>query len=45
MKTQVTKVEPQSSRFPQAVIWIAGIALTLFCAAGIGAVMGWIPYA
>ncbi len=43
MDTQVNKIEPQSGRFPQAVIWIAGIALTLFCVVGIAAVMGWIP--
>jgi outer membrane lipoprotein SlyB len=43
METQVNKIEPQSSKFPQAIIWIAGIALTLFCAAGIAAFMGWIP--
>ncbi len=43
METQVNKIEPQSGKFPQAVIWIAGIALTLFCAVGIAALMGWIP--
>jgi outer membrane lipoprotein SlyB len=43
METQVSKIEPQSGKFPQAVIWIAGIALTLFCAVGIAALMGWIP--
>ncbi len=43
METQVNKIEPQFGKFPQAVIWIAGIALTLFCAVGIAAVMGWIP--
>ena len=43
METQVNRIEPQSGKFPQAVIWIAGIALTLFCAVGIAAVMGWIP--
>ena len=43
MNTQVNKIEPQSGKFPQAVIWIAGIALTLFCVVGIAAVMGWIP--
>lgn len=43
METQVNKIEPQSGRFPQAVIWIAGIALTLFCGVGIAALMGWIP--
>lgn len=43
MNTQVDTIAPQSGKFPQAVIWIAGIALTLFCAVGIGAIMGWIP--
>ena len=43
METQVNRIEPQSGKFPQAIIWIAGIALTLFCAAGIAALMGWIP--
>jgi outer membrane lipoprotein SlyB len=43
MENQVNKIEPQSGQFPQAIIWIAGIALTLFCVVGIAAVMGWIP--
>jgi len=43
METQVGNIEPQSGKFPQAVIWIAGIALTLFCGVGIAALMGWIP--
>ncbi len=43
METQANKVEPQSGKFPKAIIWIAGIALTVFCAVGIAAVMGWIP--
>lgn len=43
MQTQVSNIDPQSGKFPQAIIWIAGIALTLFCAVGIAAVMGWIP--
>lgn len=43
METQVSKIEPQTGKFPQAIIWIAGIALTLFCAVGIAAVMGWLP--
>lgn len=43
MNTQVKTTEPQSGTFPQAVIWIAGIALTLFCGVGIAALMGWIP--
>jgi outer membrane lipoprotein SlyB len=43
METHVDTFGPQSGKFPQAVIWIAGIALTLFCAVGIAAIMGWIP--
>ncbi len=43
MTTQVNTTQPQSGRLPQAIIWIAGIALTLFCAVGIAALMGWIP--
>lgn len=36
-------METQSSKFPMPIIWIAGVALTLFCAAGTAALMGWIP--
>jgi hypothetical protein len=43
MHIQIHKLEPQSGIFPQAIIWVAGIALTLFCAVGIAAIMGWIP--
>ena len=43
METQISKIEPESGKSPQAIIWIAGIALILFCAVGIAAVMGWIP--
>ena len=43
MEAQVSTIEPQSGKFPQAVIWIAGVALTLFCGVGIAALMGWIP--
>jgi len=43
METQANKIEPQSGKLPQAIIWIAGVALTVFCAVGIAAVMGWIP--
>ena len=28
---------------PHLMMWITGIAVTLFCAAGIAAIMGWIP--
>jgi outer membrane lipoprotein SlyB len=36
-------VNTQVKRFPYALAWIAGIAITLFCAAGIAAIMGWLP--
>ncbi len=39
MKTQLFR----TGAAPVALIWIAGIAITLFCAAGIAALMGWIP--
>ena len=31
------------SKSPYPLLWIAGIAVTWFCAVGIGAFMGWIP--
>lgn len=37
METQVNKV----SHHP--LMWIVGVAIILFCAAGIAAIMGWIP--
>lgn len=43
METHVNTIQPQSGKFSQAVIWVAGIALTLFCGVGIAALMGWIP--
>jgi outer membrane lipoprotein SlyB len=36
-------METQAKKFPPILIWTAGVALTLFCAAGIAAFMGWIP--
>lgn len=39
MKTQTFG----TGTLPVALIWIAGIAVTLFCAAAIAALMGWIP--
>lgn len=39
METQVLK----SSKSPHPLVWIAVIAVVLFCAAGIAAIMGWIP--
>jgi outer membrane lipoprotein SlyB len=43
METHVEYIAPESGKFPQAIIWIAGVALTLFCGVGIAAFMGWIP--
>jgi outer membrane lipoprotein SlyB len=36
-------METQTSKFPSPLMWLAGVAVTLFCAAGIAAIMGWIP--
>ena len=36
-------MDTQASKFPNPLIWTAGIALILFCAAGTAAIMGWIP--
>lgn len=33
----------QTARSPHLLMWIAGIAVILFSAAGIAAIMGWIP--
>ena len=33
----------QTDKSPHLLMWIAGIAVILFCAAGIAAIMGWIP--
>lgn len=33
----------QTTKSPHLLIWIAGIAVTLFCALGIAAIMGWVP--
>ena len=32
-----------TNKFPPAMLWVIGIAIVLFCGAGIGAIMGWIP--
>ena len=32
-----------SKKFPDSMLWIVGIAITLFCATGIAALAGWIP--
>lgn len=39
METHVIK----ANKSPHPLIWAAGIAVILFCAAGIAAIMGWIP--
>ena len=36
-------METQDSKFPIPLMWVAGIAIVLFCAAGTAAIMGWIP--
>jgi outer membrane lipoprotein SlyB len=36
-------MQTELNKSPHALMWIAGIAITLFCAAGIAAIMGWIP--
>ena len=32
-----------TNKLPNSMMWIAGIAVTLFCATGIAAIMGWLP--
>ena len=36
-------METQAGKFPPVLLWTAGVALILFCAAGIAAFMGWVP--
>jgi outer membrane lipoprotein SlyB len=36
-------MEAQASKSPHPLMWAAGIALIVFCGAGVGAMMGWIP--
>lgn len=36
-------METQTSKSPHTLFWIAGIAVTVFSAAGVAAIMGWIP--
>jgi outer membrane lipoprotein SlyB len=36
-------METQARKSPHTLFWIAGIAVTVFSAAGIAAIMGWIP--
>ena len=36
-------MESQVKKSPHPLMWMAGIAITLFSAAGIAAIMGWIP--
>ena len=35
-------MDTQVNKFPRSLMWIVGIAIILFCAAGIAAIMGWI---
>jgi len=36
-------METKASKSPQTLFWIAGIAVTVFSALGVAAIMGWIP--
>jgi len=36
-------METKASKSPHTLFWIAGIAVTVFSAVGIAAIMGWIP--
>ncbi len=36
-------METQASKSPHPLIWVAAIALIVFCGAGVAALMGWIP--
>ena len=36
-------METQTSKSPHTLYWIAGIAVTMFSAVGVAAIMGWIP--
>jgi len=36
-------METQAKKFPPILLWTAGIAVIVFCTAGIAAFMGWIP--
>ena len=36
-------METQTSKMPNPLFWVAGIAIIVFCAAGTAAIMGWIP--
>jgi outer membrane lipoprotein SlyB len=36
-------MEAQVKKAPHPLMWVVGVAIVLFCAAGIAAIMGWIP--
>ena len=36
-------METQASKSPHPLVWVAAISLIVFCGAGVGALMGWIP--
>jgi outer membrane lipoprotein SlyB len=36
-------METPTSKSPHPLVWVAAISLIVFCAAGVGALMGWIP--
>jgi outer membrane lipoprotein SlyB len=37
------ETQAQTSKSPHPLVWVAAIALIVFCGAGIAALMGWIP--
>src|SRR3954470_20313221 len=41
METQTNVT--QASKSPHPLVWVAGVALIVFCGAGVSAIMGWIP--
>jgi outer membrane lipoprotein SlyB len=37
------ETQTSTSKSPHPLLWVAAIAVIVFCGAGVGAVMGWIP--
>ena len=36
-------MDAQAGKSPHPLVWVSAIALIVFCSAGVGALMGWIP--
>jgi len=43
VRPEGSDMESKASKSPHTLFWIAGIAVTVFSAVGIAAIMGWIP--